>query len=88
MPILFKYRGLAGYMYFKDIEKHHLPHFHVEYGDFEASFDLNGNLLAGKLPTQKYKDVKKITNEYQLLLQHAWEKALIGDTFDKLPLRK
>jgi hypothetical protein len=42
-------------MYFKDSEQHHTPHFHAKYGDFEASLDFDGNILAGSLPHKQMK---------------------------------
>jgi len=88
MPTLFKYRGISAYMYYEDIEKHNLPHFHITYGEHQASFDLEGNLLVGKLPVKKYREIKSIATDYQTEFKKAWENAVIGVPFDKIPIRK
>ena len=42
-------------MYFKDSEQHNTPHFHAKHGEFEASFDLDGNAIAGNFPKKQTK---------------------------------
>jgi hypothetical protein len=44
-------------MYFNDDERHHTPHFHAIYNEHKASFDLDGNILAGKFPPKQTKYV-------------------------------
>jgi hypothetical protein len=44
-------------MYFKDTEQHHTPHFHARYAEYSASFDLDGNILAGEFPAKQTKYV-------------------------------
>ena len=44
-------------MYFKDNEQHHTPHFHVKYAGASASFDLDGNIIAGSFPPKQTKYV-------------------------------
>ena len=36
MPILSMFYGVVVYMYFYDIQRHHTPHFHVEFAQFSA----------------------------------------------------
>ena len=55
MPIISAFFGIVIRMYFKDDEQHHLPHFHARYAEFSASFDLNGNILAGDFPPKQTK---------------------------------
>jgi len=59
MPVISHFYGIVIRMYFKDTEQHHKPHFHARYAGGEASFDFDGNLIAGDLPPkqQKYIDV-------------------------------
>ncbi|MDR1728743.1 MAG: DUF4160 domain-containing protein [Acidobacteriota bacterium] len=57
MPIISAFFGIIIRMYFKDTEQHHLPHFHAKYGDNQAVFDFDGNLLAGTFPPSQTKYV-------------------------------
>ena len=55
MPALSMFFGLIVYMYAKDNLKHHTPHIHVEYQDYEAIFSIpDGKLLEGNLPRKKF----------------------------------
>ena len=45
-------------MNWKDNDKHHLPHFHAYYNEFEASFDLNGKIITGSFPAKQTAFVK------------------------------
>ena len=50
MPELSRFLGIIVYMYFND---HNPPHFHVEYGEYEASITINSfALLEGDLPSR------------------------------------
>ena len=35
--------------------KHNKPHVHVEYGEYEVSVGIDGEVLAGVLPDKQYK---------------------------------
>lgn len=37
MPIISHFFGIVVRMYFNDDEQRHVPHFHVKYGEYEAS---------------------------------------------------
>ena len=50
MPEVSRFYGLVIRMYFND---HAPPHFHVEYGSFEAVFDIRSlAILGGQLPAR------------------------------------
>ena len=50
MPELSRFLGIVIYMYFND---HNPPHFHVEYGEYEASITINNlALMEGDLPSR------------------------------------
>lgn len=55
MPILSMFYGIIVRMYNEKGGKHNLPHIHVEVSGDEAVFDLDGNLLEGKIPNNKTK---------------------------------
>ena len=58
MPIVSQFYGIIISMYFNDIDRHHLPHIHVQYADFRCSIDFDGNILSGKLPNKQRKLVE------------------------------
>ena len=64
MPVLSMFFGILIKMNWKDNDKHHLPHFHAYYNEFEASFDLNGDIIAGSFPS-KCSRQEKITTTRQ-----------------------
>jgi len=50
MPELIHFLDIVVFMYFND---HNPPHFHVEYGEYEASIDIsNLALIEGDLPSR------------------------------------
>jgi len=50
MPELSRFLGIVVYMYFND---HNPPHFHVDYGEYEASIKINNlGMLDGDLPAR------------------------------------
>jgi Domain of unknown function (DUF4160) len=58
MPTISMFYGVLVRMFFNDIEKHKLPHIHVEYQGQVGTYSiLDGDLLAGKLPPNKHKIV-------------------------------
>jgi hypothetical protein len=57
MPLISQFFGIVIRMYFNDDERHSTPHFHAKYGEHEASFDLDGNVIAGEFPPRQTKYV-------------------------------
>lgn len=55
MPIISQFYGIIVSMYFNDSKKHNLPHIHVRYNEFKASYDFDANLIKGELPNKKSK---------------------------------
>lgn len=55
MPLISSFFGIVVKMYFNDDEQHHTPHFHVEYAEYKASIDFDGNVLSGSFPPNKLK---------------------------------
>ena len=52
MPTLSMFFGIIIRMFADD---HNPPHFHASYQNDNATFDLNGNLLEGDMPTKQQK---------------------------------
>ena len=42
MPTLCMFLGILIKMNWKDVGQHNMPHFHAYYGNYEASFALDG----------------------------------------------
>jgi hypothetical protein len=73
MPIISAFFGIIIRMYFKDTEQHNKPHFHAKYGEYEASFDLHGNLLAGDFPPKQSRYVNVWADIHNEELSALWE---------------
>ena len=58
MPIVSQFYGIIISMFFNDIDKHHLPHIHVQYDKYRCTFDLKGNILSGNIPNKQIKLVQ------------------------------
>ena len=73
MPVVSQFFGIIIRMFFNDNEKHHKPHIHAIYGEYEATFDLKANMLQGIFPKKqkKYVEAWILIHEYELQL--LWE---------------
>ncbi|HXI11785.1 MAG TPA: DUF4160 domain-containing protein [Thermoanaerobaculia bacterium] len=73
MPIISAFFGIIIRMYFDD---HGVAHFHAEYQGEQASFDLNGQLLAGEM---KSRTARKLIKDWARLhraeLEANWKRA-------------
>ena len=88
MPELSRFMGMIIKMIFLDNDKHHKPHVHVYYGDYEASIGIDGELLAGAIHMKQLKIVTAWLCIHEDELYAAWNNAVRGMHFDKIePLR-
>ncbi len=89
MPVISMFFGLIVRMYFFDTDRHHIPHFHVEYGEQEAVFAIeNGEVLAGDLPAAKRRLVQAWIEIHREELLADWKLAVEGSEVFKIePLR-
>ena len=88
MPEISRFFGIIIKMIFSDIDKHHKPHVHVYYGEFEASVGLDGELLDGRLPVKQYKMVVGWMAVHEEELYKAWNNAVRNMPFDRIaPLK-
>ncbi len=79
MPTISMFYGILIKMFFKDIEKHKLPHIHAEYQDDVAVYSIaDGSLLAGKLPLNKHKLVVAWIEIHKDDLNADWKLAVVG----------
>ena len=75
-------KGMNFFFHSREKGKHHLPHIHVKYNEYEAEISLGGSVLHGYLPTKKLKVAKQIIeeNKYSFLLK--WNDLTDGEKFE------
>lgn len=78
MPIISNFYGIIIRMYFKDNEKHKLPHLHANYNEYTAIFDLNGNIIDGKIPNSQKKIVQAWIEIHNSELNNLWDLLVEG----------
>lgn len=88
MPELSRFQGMVIYLLFKDNSEHNKPHVHVYYGEYKASVGIDGELLAGSLPSKQLKMVAGWLALHEEEAYAAWNKAVSGEDFEKIsPLK-
>ena len=78
MPRISEFFGIVILMYWKDVKRHHTPHFHVRSSGEEAAVDFNGNILSGQLSPRAKRLVQEWTEERKNELTYAWSQAVVG----------
>jgi hypothetical protein len=81
MPELSRFQGMIIKLLFMDDDKHHKPHIHVYYGEYEASIGIDGELLSGSLPIKKLKLIQAWIILHEDELYAAWNNAVKGEPF-------
>ncbi len=74
--------GMRFFFHSKEEGKHNVPHIHVAYNGKEASISLDGNVLAGYLPTKKLKCAKQVIKENKESLLLKWNDLTDGQKFE------
>ena len=88
MPTISLFLGILIKMNWRDLGKHNMPHFHAYYGDDEAVFALNGEILSGEFPRKQSAYVKAWALMHEEDLLANWKLAVNGEeTFRIDPLR-
>jgi len=72
MPVLSMFYGIIISMFYKD---HNPPHIHIEYAEYNATVDFNGNILDGELPHKQRKLVEAWIVLHQEELYANWRLA-------------
>ena len=81
MPTISMFYGLLIRMFFRDTEKHHVPHIHADYQGQVAVYAIpDGQLLAGELPSNKHKLVVAWIEIHREDLLADWKLAANGKT--------
>ncbi len=73
MPLISSFYGILIYMYKELHNPHNIPHIHAKYGDFDASFNFNADILAGNLPRKQQKLVEAWILLHEDELNAAWK---------------
>lgn len=84
MPTLSMFYGIIIRMYMEIGGKHNVPHIHAEYGDDEALFDFNGNIIEGALPKKKERLVQAWIGIHEEELSANWKLLSQGEQFFKI----
>ena len=85
MPTICMFFGIIIRMYKEVGGKHNVPHIHAEYGDGEAVFDFDGNVLEGSLPKKKERLVQALINTHEEELAANGKLLSEGEQFFKIP---
>jgi len=88
MPTISMFFGILIKMNWGDTGQHNAPHFHAYYGDYEASFALDGEILAGEFPKKQATFVHAWALLHEDELRANWQLAISGEqTFRIDPLK-
>jgi len=80
MPTIAMFYGILIRLFFKDTDKHHVPHFHAEYQNSVASYSIiDGSVLAGALPPGKHSLVVAWIEIHRDELLADWSLAMAGE---------
>ena len=72
MPLISQFYGILIYIYKELGSKHHIPHFHAKYAEFEGVYDFKANLIEGDLPLKQRKLVEAWAMLHEDELNAAW----------------
>lgn len=72
MPILSMFYGVIISMFYKD---HNPPHIHIQYAEYKAIVDFNGDILEGELPVKQRKLIEAWIVLHQDELYANWQLA-------------
>ena len=72
MPILSMFYGVIISMFYKD---HNPPHIHIQYAEYKAIVDFNGDIVEGELPVKQRKLIEAWIVLHQDELYANWQLA-------------
>ncbi|MBP6809364.1 MAG: DUF4160 domain-containing protein [Chromatiaceae bacterium] len=86
MPTISIFFGIVISMYFRDTQRHHLPHIHARYQNFKAVFAIeDGRILDGDFPLNKTKLVQAWIEIHREDLSEDWQLAVSGEEPLRIP---
>ncbi|MBE5846772.1 MAG: DUF4160 domain-containing protein [Lachnospiraceae bacterium] len=88
MPALSMFYGIIVRMQSEKGGKHHKPHIHAIYGDFELVIALDGEVLEGEFPSKQLKMLEGWMAIHEDELKANWKMLSEGEGFFKIdPLK-
>ena len=79
MPLISAFYGILIFFYYSDDRKHHRPHIHAQFAEFEAVIAIDdGAVLEGDLPGPKMKLVQAWIEIHKEELKFNWDLAVKG----------
>ena len=86
MPVLSMFFGIIIRMYNRN--EHNPPHFHAEYQGYEASFNMDGEIISGSIPKKQEKLIIAWVELHKDELLANWELAINKQTLYRIdPLK-
>jgi hypothetical protein len=81
MPVISRFQGITVYLYTERDAPHRLPHFHVYYGEYLASFAITPpGLLEGSLPRRQLRLVLAWAELHEEELEENWWRVQNGQS--------
>ncbi|MGV8124048.1 MAG: DUF4160 domain-containing protein [Candidatus Xenobiia bacterium LiM19] len=89
MPVISMFYGIIVQLFFFDNDKHHQPHIHIRYGEFNASISIeSAEILEGEIPQRQLRLVQAWIEIHKDELMADWYLAVDGNTPFKIdPLK-
>ena len=85
MPELSRFYGIIVTMYMEINEPHQVPHFHVRYNEYRASYSIDPIAqLAGALPRRQQRLVEAWAELHQSELLDTWERLQAGKQANRI----
>lgn len=84
MPILSMFYGIIVTMYHEKGGKHHSPHIHVKYNEFNAVYSLDGELFDGDLPRKQSRLLLAWIELHADELKANWNLIQLGEQFFRI----
>lgn len=72
MPIISQFYGIIIQMFFNEKGKHNQPHIHVKYNEYKAVYNLDGDMIEGKLPKKQRKLIEAWIYIHEEELNSLW----------------
>lgn len=88
MPELSRFYGIVIRMFAEIDERHHTPHIHAIYQNYNATYDFNGNRIAGHLSKKEERLVQAWIEIHKEELETNWANISQNKPVEKIaPLR-
>ena len=84
MPELSRFYGIIITLYIYDTQLLHMPHILAFYGGYEAVIGMDGELLAGSIPSKQFRMINGWMAIHENELYEAWNNAVQSKHFNKI----